>query len=187
MRIDILSSIISITGLVFVAFSLLIVFLGKKIDPKGSGQQRIKVGSYVEVNANAIITLIIIMVCLSIAPIVLAYWRVDLKNYIHVDEVSQKYIPKKDLSLTIEGAVYPEGKHSADGVFITVIGEMGDSLVSEKPYYTDEQGWFDITLPNLDNQTKYKITWEKEGYAKETLRCALNEIKLYLTLSRGGN
>ena len=161
MRIDILSSIVSITGLVFVAFSLLIVFLGKKIDPKGSGQQRIKVGSYVEVSANAIITLIIIMACLSIAPIVLAYWRVDLNNYIHMDEVSQKYIPKKDLSLTVRGGVFHEDDRFADSVVITVKEEIGDSLISEKPYSTDEMGGFEIKLDNLDDQTKYVITWGK--------------------------
>ena len=49
MKIDALSTIITFSGLIFIILSLVIVFLGKKVGEKENGQQKIKVGKYIEV------------------------------------------------------------------------------------------------------------------------------------------
>jgi len=87
MSIDILSAIITLSGIVFISVSLVIVFLGKKVGEEGSPQQKIRVGRYIEFSTNSIITLILIATCFSIAPLALSYWKPDLSNCIDKNEL----------------------------------------------------------------------------------------------------
>jgi hypothetical protein len=187
MRVDLLSTIITVAGLIFFTISLAIILLGKRVGEKDSGQQTIKVGKYIELSTNSVLTLVLITACFSIAPLAFTYWKPELSNYIPKDELSRSYLAIKDLSVIIHGAVVLEDGRFADNVKITVIRSYKQSA-DTLGYQTGEQGDFYIELEQPKPKETYTITWARPGYAKKTLRFGFNEIPFPLILNKeGGN
>lgn len=185
MKITLISTIITVAGLIFTVFSLLIVFLGKKVGEKEKGPQKIKIGKYVEVNTNSVIMLVLIMVFLSIAPLGFTYWKPELSNYIEKSEVEKKFMPLKDLSLQIYGAVVLDDGSWAKNVKIEVIRDYkhkADTLVER----TGEQGEFFIELNQAKPEERYSIIWSLKGYSSKKLSFGFNNYPFPLKLSKIG-
>lgn len=185
MKVNLLSTIITLSGLIFTILSLALIFLGKKVGEKDDKQQRIKVGKYVEVNTNSVITLILIMACFSITPLILAYWKPDLTNYVEKNDLSENYMPLEDLSILIYGAVVLEDGSWADNVKMEIIRnyqQKVDTLIER----TGEQGEFLIELQQTKPMEKYTIIWSKDGYAQKKLKFGFNEYPFPLKLSKNG-
>jgi hypothetical protein len=187
MKIELLGFLITMAGLVFFTISLVIIILGKKVGDNTTQQQLIKVGKYVEINANSVIALLLITGSISLAPIAFTYWKPQLSNYVDKNEIDKEYFPLKDLSIIIYGAAVLENGKWADNVKIEVIrrlGEKVDTLVDK----TGQQGEFFIDLKQTKPKEKYTIIWSKEGYVQQKLNFGFNEIPFPLRLSReGGN
>lgn len=186
MKVTILSAIVTIAGIIFLVLCLAIIFLGKKVGEQNGGRQKIKVGN-IEVNTNSVITLVLIAACIIIAPLGFAYWKPQLSDYVAKEEISEKYLSLKDLSVVIHGAVILEDGQFADRVNIEIVRQYKDTADTLRDM-SGEQGDFYVELENAKPKEKYSITWTKPGYARKTLRFGFNEIPFPIVLSKqGGN
>jgi hypothetical protein len=182
MRLDTLGTVVSLAGIVFFAAALVIVVLGKKVGD-GTGPQRIKVGKFVDLETNSVLTLCLIALVPAIAPLALNYWKPDLKYYVAPDDLSRSYLALKDLSVSIYGSVLLEGGGFADDVGITIV-RTGPTRVDTLHTETDQQGQFLIQLDRARPKEHYIVTWRKAGYAPKTLRFGFNEIPFPLVLTK---
>jgi hypothetical protein len=180
-RIDLLGTIVTISGLIFFTVSLAIIILGKKVGDGARGVQKIRLGHSLEVAANSVLTLVLITACFSLATLALTYWKPDLSEYVEKKEVDKNYLALKDVSITILGSVVLEGGGTANDAKIEI--RHGSSIITDSE--TDEQGFFSIVLSPAKPNEDYTIIWSKKGYAKKKLRFGLNQIVYPVTLARG--
>ena len=187
MKVDLLGTIITLSGLVFFAFSLAIIFFGKRVGESKGGLQKIKIAKYVEINTNSVLTLVIITACFSLAPLVIFTWKVDPAQYVSKDDLENSYILKKevdahyisraDLSLAVHGSLQFESGIPASQVKYTIArGESGSDVI--KTDTTDIQGLFYINLDKPNPSEKYTITWEKDGYYSARRSFELNRYPI---------
>ena len=100
MRVSLLSTILTISGIIFFALSMAIIFLGKKVGRDGSGPQKIKFGKRFEASVNAVIMLVLITAFLAIGPLGLTAWKLEPRDFVHKDVVAEKYISIKEFEGT---------------------------------------------------------------------------------------
>jgi len=183
MKVSLLGAIITISGVIFFASNLAIIILGKKVGE--GGQQKVKIGSYVDLSTNSVLLLILITAIYALTPTFLTYWNPRLDDYIHEDDLDKKYLPLEDLSLSIRGTVVLQGGEWAKDVNVRVIRTLGESetTVEEK---TGQQGDFQIDLLNAKPKERYVLTLSKKGYSKKTLRFGFLEINSNYRLSKEG-
>ncbi len=183
MNVSTLSFIITIAGIVFFAISLSIIILGKKVGD-GNTPQQIKLGG-LDLRTNSIITLLIITAVFSLAPLGLSYWKPDLSNYIHREELSTNYLSLSDLSLNIRGNVIDETGWS-NGVKIKVRRTLGEvsKTIEDK---TDQMGSFNIDLQNVRPKERYELNLKKDGYEDVLLRFGFLEVITQHKLSKLNN
>ncbi len=169
MKIALLNLLVTIAGLVFFTTSLAIILLGKRVGEKDSGQQKIKVGKYIEVDANSIITLVLITAFLSIAPLAFTYWKPELTAKEYTIVIVYGYV------------ILDNGTPAADVeiVIIRTYKEESDTMKTKK---TSEQGNFSIPIENAKPGEKYEIVCMKPGYNKKTLNFGFNDMPFAVTL-----
>lgn len=185
MKIDTLNIIVTIAGLLFVAVSLAIIILGKKVGGNQSQPQKIKIGGNIEVNTNSVLTLTIITACIAIAPLALTYWKPELSEHIHKDDVAKDYLSLKDLSIDVYGAAVVENGQFASNVDIEVVRSYMGSLDTIRTQ-TGEQGDFLLKLMHAKPEEEYRISWAKPGYVRKNLRFRFNAYPYPITLTKEG-
>lgn len=187
MKVTLLNTIVTLSGIFFFTVSLAVVVLGKKVGGKQSGSQKIKVGNYVEVNTNSVLTLVLITACFAITPLALTYWKPELTDYVAKSELPGKYLSIDDLSIDVYGAAVLEDGRFANNVDIEIIRTSrgyADTLKTT----TGEQGDFLIKLSKAKPDEEYAISWAKPGYVRKNLRFRFNAYPYPITLTRqGGN
>jgi len=157
--------------------------------------QKIRIGERLEVKTNSVIMVVIICALFTLSPLGLAYWKPDLKNYKHMDEIEKDYISYKDLSLSIIGQVYErkivienqreiEKNEYADSDDIILEQKIDDDWQVIKTETTDRQGSFNFLLPPppVRLNDKYRITWKKIGFkhGKETFLYSWKNCEIHL-------
>ena len=178
MRVDLLSTIITLSGIVFFAVSLAIIVLGKKVGEKGGESQKIKVGKYVELSTNSVLSLVIITALFSLTPLILKYSSIKLDDYIPLSELKKNYIAIKDLSLYVHGSVTYEDKTIADNVKIKFKRKHG-GVEEEKSYETDIQGAYGIPLENIKPDEEFEFVVSKDGYKALPRRFSYNNFQIH--------
>lgn len=179
MNFDLIAYIITIFGLVFVLFCFILIFLGKKIGDPKTGKEKIKISEKVELETSSVITLTIIMICFTLVPIILLYYKPDL---------SSGYISLDKLQVGIRGTVVYENKQNAEGVIIDVIREIEKDNVTQidtvrKKTVTDQNGYYDFVL-KIRKGERITILWRKENYAVSKVIYDFNNLVYSVELSK---
>ncbi len=194
MKLTLIGTIITFFGFILVSASILIIFLGKKVGGDSRQPQRIKIGKLIEARTNSVLTLVLICAIFTISPLLLAYWKPDLNNYIHMDDIEKQYMAYEDLSLSINGQAFERKKVIEDGKEIETdfpannvdvilerkIGDRWDEIETET---TDNQGSFSFSLPPppVRLNEKYRISWKKGNESgKETFRYSWKNYEIHL-------
>ena len=180
MKVDILGVFITISGLIFFAISLTIIFLGKKVGGEEE-QQKIKIGKYVDLKTNSVLALIFITASFSLTPLVLTYYKPDLSNYISKKDLSEKYLPKDELKFQITGAMCFDNELPADDVKIDVMNSTGEPVTVK---IDQEPGYYDIVIDKINPEQDYTVTWSKEGYTEKNFRFRFNFIRSEINLNK---
>ena len=173
MKIELLNLLVTIAGLCFFMVSLAIILLGKRVGEKNSGQQKIKVGKYIEVGTNSVLALVLITAAFAITPLAFTYWKPELTA-------------KEYTIVLIYGYVILEDGTPADDVAIRIIRtykEDSDTLKTK----TGRQGNFSIPIEDAKPREKYEIVCVKPGYNETTLSFGFNEIPFPVILRKDGD
>lgn len=180
MCVDILGVIITISGIIFFAISIAIIFFGKKVGVEG-GQQNIRIGKYVDLQTNSVLALTIITASFSITPLILTYYKPNLAEYISKEELSENYLSKNDLRFEITGAVFSNDQVLIDDVDINVKNLNNDPVSVKK---IQEIGYYNIEIDDVKPDQEYLITWSKDGYLDKNFRFRFNFIRSAIYLNK---
>jgi len=180
MNFDLIAYLITSCGLIFVIFCFILIFLGKKVGDKDTGKEKIKIGDKIELNTSSLITLTIIMICFTLAPLYLLFANPDL---------SKAYLSLDHLQVGIRGSVVYENKQIAEGVKIDVIREKIENDQNTKPdttfvkAITDQNGWYDLKL-DIKKGERITILWRKDNYAVSKVVYDFNDLVYSVILSK---
>ena len=130
------------------------------------------------------LTLILISAFVLVVPFILPYWKPDLSEYIHKDDLAKEYLRLQDLTVAVYGSAVLEGGRFADSVDIEVIRTLDQSTDTLKTT-ADEQGAFNVKLKKAKPAEQYKITWRKPGYVPIRVNFGFNEIPQTLIFKHG--
>ena len=173
MKVEALTMLVTIFGLISFMISMFIIFFGKRVGEKSGGLQRIKVGKYVEIGTNSVLMLVLITATFSIAPLALTY----LKPEITAKEYSM---------VLVHGYVVLDDGSPANNVDINVIRLYKQAADTVK-IKSGLQGNFMIPLENAKPKEQYEITWSKKGYSDERVSFGFNQIPFPIRLEKGGD
>lgn len=173
MRVEFLNIIVTVSGLIFFTISMAIILLGKKVGEKGGLRQKIKVGKYIEVGTNSVLTLVLITAAFSIAPLALTYWKPEI--------TSREYSV-----VLVHGYVILEDGSPAENVNINIIRTYKKKLDTLKTK-SGRQGNFMIPIENAKPKERYEIVWSMEGYTDSRVSFGFNQIPFPIRLERGGD
>ena len=160
MKLTLIGTIITFFGFFLVAASILIIFLGKKVGGDSRQAQRIKIGKLIEARTNSVLMLVIICALFTLSPLLLGYFKPDIKHYINRDDIKTEYIAYEDLSLSITGQAFERKKMIEDGkeietnfpasnVDITLERKIGDNWDEIETETTDIWGSFSFSIRPL--------------------------------------
>jgi hypothetical protein len=160
--------LITIAGLLFCAFSLALIFLGKKVD-HGGGKQRIVVGNYVNLQLSSMITLVVVTACLAATPLVLKYLTAgsgggDQKiGYVSPDSLEKYYVKIQDLK--IRGSAY-EGNNPAEQATVYLIKNLNNTRDTIQTVRTLQQGDYEIPCKKVINNRDmdYEVAIHYKNY-----------------------
>lgn len=179
MKLDLISTMVAISGIIFVLISLAIILLGKKVGE--GGKQIIKIGNKVDISTNSAITLVLIFSVLVVVPLVLKYWKPDLSNYMHKTEVEDNYLYLDNLAILVYGPVLFENEQLADSVEIELVRHHHQSSDTTR-YQLKDKGYYEISLMDASPDAEFTLVWKKPGYIKERFDFKFNRIRLTRTL-----
>jgi hypothetical protein len=152
MKVTSLMLIITLVGLVSFMISLLIIFLGKRVGEKGSGQQQIKISNYIQIGTNSVLMLVIITAAFAISPLALTYWKPDVTA--EAEEYSK---------ITLGGHVYDENEQPALSVDLFVIREYDGKMDTAAKLSTGRHGEFSVPLENCKPSERFWVVCYKPG------------------------
>lgn len=166
-----LSLIVTVLGIILSIFSMLLIFLGKRIQGT-SGKQQISYKG-IEVRTDAVILLICISVSAAIIPLYFQY-KLNLKNYPEkISQLEQQLIEinKGQKKFTVQGYIFDgESKQPLEGAHIRVlritdippeqIGTIGP---------TDDQGSYNQCLEFAGPSDRLRLVAEKTGYSSQEI------------------
>lgn len=170
MKVESLSLLITIIGLISFLVSLLIVILGKKVGERGGGKQQIKIGNYIDIGTNSVLTLVIITAAFAIAPLALTYWKPDVTS----DDYSK---------IQISGYVSDESRTPAENVKISIVRNFENSFDTISKM-SDLQGSFMMSIKNAKPSEEYEIICDKDGYHISRVSFGFNVITFPITLKK---
>lgn len=170
MKIESLSLLITIIGLISFLISLMIIILGKKVGERG--RQQIKISNYIEIGANSVLMLVMITATFAIAPLAFTYWKPEVT----ADEYSK---------ILINGYVNDENGIPADNVKINIVRNYKERFDTISKM-SSSQGSFIMTIDNAKPSEQYEIICSKSGYNISRISFGFNIISFPITLKKEG-
>ena len=161
--------VLTIAGLVFMCFTLAIIFLGKRVGDAQGKNQIIRFANF-QVETNAALTLFIISAAFTLLPFALPFIRPE--------------VPLEYGDFVIGGVVELEDGAPPQGVLVTVVRLRSGVEEPLPPTVVDEAGLFLVTVPEAQPQERFRITLSKSGYIEKSLDVGLDRVTAPFRLSR---
>ncbi|MCD4732009.1 MAG: hypothetical protein K8R74_15490 [Bacteroidales bacterium] len=169
MKVEAISLLITIIGLIAFLISLMIIILGKKVGERG--KQQIKVSNYIEIGTNSVLMLVIITGTFALAPLALTYWKPDVT----ADEYTK---------IHVNGFVNDEDGVPADNAKIYFVRNYKESFDTIS-MTASSQGSFHMVIENAKPSEQYEIICSKSGYNIFRVSFGFHIISFPITLKRG--
>lgn len=168
--------LITIAGIAFCAFSLMIIFLGKKVGEQGGRLQKIEFGKFT-IQMNSALTLVFIMALLATGPIILKYVYFDpasvtlnsvvKSDFISRETVEKEYIRVKDMR--IHGLV-TVGENNPARANVYLLQSKSSKCDTLQTVRASRQGDFDMLcnhLQSLNSDADYELVINLPDYQPE--------------------
>lgn len=164
---EFLSYVVTIVGILLCLFSMIFIFVGKRI-PGDKGEPQIIKYKDLELRTSSIITILLVSVAVTALPLCLLFY-LEYKRTIQPK-------PPTDYQLFLAGRIDDETGRPLEGATaeITEIYPNGKTGKSEKKN-VDTDGTFEFAV-SMEANNKLKLETHKEGYRKQKVILQLTGV-----------